>query len=64
MPNRLPVPKELEHLLEKRDQKDRRSSSRRKDEASETEEPIASEQLPAERRTSNDRRKSARRKDG
>lgn len=57
MSKRLPVPPELEHLIEKRDEeKDRRVSNRRKTGG-------ASAAVP-ERRKQGDRRKDSRRKSG
>jgi hypothetical protein len=60
MAKRLPVPPELEHLVEKRDEEaDRRKSDRRSKQTGDGEEAAK-----AERRKSADRRNKRRRKSG
>lgn len=56
MANELPLPADLQHLLEKRAETDRRKQTRRKGGA-------AAPQAGSERRTGADRRKRARRQD-
>jgi hypothetical protein len=60
MPKRLPVPRELQHLLEKREEADRRAAARRGKDVPAAE---AAVKTPAERRSGKDRRKKARRQD-
>lgn len=71
MPNRLPIPEELQILIEKREGTDRRAASRRAADKTEhaseaTPAPIEGEQSSAEATTSRrkqpDRRKTPRRK--
>ncbi len=61
MPRRLPVPEELAHLIEKREESDRRSKERRGTASAGQGDSTA---VPSERRKSTDRRKSARRREG
>lgn len=71
MPNELPLPPDLQHLIEKRDKSDRRQHQRRRDQDSEEDaatcdnaegESEEFEEVPEnERRTQLDRRKKKRR---
>ncbi|MHC4403471.1 MAG: hypothetical protein ACYTG0_27760 [Planctomycetota bacterium] len=66
MPDQLPVPPDLQHLIEKREQEDRRNDIRRKTDVG----AIPPEATPSdadptpeeERRTESERRKKTRRK--
>ncbi len=71
MPNELPLPPDLQHLIEKRDELDRRQNQRRRNRSSEECAPTCGnaegeseeiEEVPEnERRTQPDRRKEKRR---
>lgn len=63
MPKRLPVPPDLQHLIEKRDEPERRRATRRTAEQTTPIPAQAAAQTPADRRSGKDRRKKDRRQD-